>query len=730
MRGKIAVLLKKQLYVAVFIGALCGGVMTWLYNNGRLEALEYASYDWRFYLRNIWVETKHPKEIVVVTWDDDTFKNMKTRYQDWPRNFHAKVISNLKKWGAKTIGVDIIFQDPGQNKEYDKMLADAIRQEGGNVILDSYFSATETEGGTGESFNLPHDLFLNAGADFGFVNVRKDEDTFLRRALLVSKYPSEDGQIFMSFAAEVARDYLGVKGGARASLLRLMDEKVPESSDEIKYVVNPGKFLYSEFGTKQPVFKEIHLGNKHVVPLDEANSILINYRGGEKAAVESVPYYQVYDGTADPKKFKDKIALVGIDTVSVPDIYNTPFSRFDRTGVAGVKCLANVIYTILHNDYLMPLSKNVMMAVIFILAVVSALLNIRFGFLVAPLISLFGAALYFVVSSYLFISHNMVTAIVTPDLAIILSSVGIMLYRGLTEQREKKRIHGLFSRYVTPAVAKELTENPDAVKMGGDMKKCSILFSDIRGFTNMSEKMTAPEVVEMLNDYLTEMTGVVFKHDGTLDKYIGDAVMAYWGAPLAHDDDPKRAVNTGLEMMVELKKLNERWAAEGKNRVVNIGVGVNTGDVVVGNMGSPQRTDFTVIGDHVNMASRLEGLTKEYGTPVLVTEPTCEAIKDSIPCRPVDIVRVKGKLQGIKIFEPFNMNEGDREKLGKILELSEKGFQHYLKKEWKEGVEAYKQVLELKPHDKLSEMFIGRCEAYMQEAPSGDWDGIFTYTKK
>lgn len=712
MREKIAALLKKQTYVAVFIGVLISAVMMFFYNMGKMETIEHTSYDWRFYLRNVWTEPEPPDDIVVVRWDDETFENMNTRYQDWPRNYHAKVISNLKKYGAKTIAVDILFLEASRNTANDDLLLDSLKQKGAPVILDAYFSASESEGGAGGSFNPPFDKFLVPGVTFGFVNVAQDEDGFLRQSLSVSSFQDE---VLYSFPIEVVRKHLGVKGGAEASYKRWLGEKVAPADDQVK--AKSGQY--------------VKLGDKVTIPLTEDNNVLINYRGG-KGAIQSVSYYQVHDGTVDPKMFKNKLVLVGIYTDTVDDIYFIPFSRFGtaRHRVPGVECLANAVYTILHKDFLRPVPKNVNLAIILFLGVISALLNVRFGFLVAPLVSLFGAAAYFIAAAVMFSTKNTVMAVVVPDMTIILSSVGIMVYRGLTEQREKKRIHGLFSRYVTPAVAKELTENPDAVKMGGDMKNCSILFSDIRGFTNMSEKMTAPEVVEMLNDYLTEMTNVVFKHDGTLDKYIGDAVMAYWGAPLAHDDDPKRAVTTGLEMMVELKKLNERWAAEGKNRVVNIGVGVNTGDVVVGNMGSPQRTDFTVIGDHVNMASRLEGLTKEYGAPVLVTEPTFDAIKDSIPCRTVDIVRVKGKLQGIKIFEPFNMNEGDKAKLEKILELSEKGFNHYLKKEWKEGIGAYKQVLELKPGDKLSDMMIKRCEAYMEEPPSADWDGVFTYTKK
>lgn len=712
MREKISALLKKQIYMAVFIGSLCGVLMMLLYNTGKMQTMENTSYDWRFYLRNIWTEPEPPDDIVVVKWDDDTFKNMNTRYQDWPRNYHAKVISNLKKYGAKTIGVDILFLEASRNTANDDLLLESLKQKGAPVILDSYFSASDSEGGDSGSFNPPFDKFLVPGVTFGFVNVAQDEDGFLRQSLSVSSFQDE---VLYSFPIEVVRKHLGVKGGAEASYKRWLGEKVPPSEDQVK--AKAGQY--------------VKIGDKITVPLITGNNIFVNYRGG-KGAIRSVSYYQVHDGSVDPKIFKDKLVLLGIYTDTVDDVYFTPFSRFGaaRNRVPGVECLANAVYTILHQDFLRPVPKNTNLAIILFLGVLSAVLNIRFGFLVSPLISILGAAVYFIVAVVLFSTKNIVMAVVIPDFTIILTSVSIMVYRGLTEQREKKRIHSLFSRYVTPAVAKELTENPDAVKMGGDMKKCSILFSDIRGFTNMSEKMTAEEVVDLLNEYLTEMTNIVFKHDGTLDKYIGDAVMAYWGAPIPHDDDPKRAVTTGLEMMVELKKLNDRWVAEGKNREINIGVGVNTGDVVVGNMGSPQRTDYTVIGDHVNMASRLEGLTKEYGTPVLVTEPTYNEIKDSIPCRPVDIVRVKGKLQGIKILEPFNMNEGDRAKLEKILEFSEKGFQHYLQKEWKEAIEAYKQVLELKPVDKVSDMFIKRCESYIEEPPSADWDGVFTYTKK
>ncbi|MCX5852409.1 MAG: adenylate/guanylate cyclase domain-containing protein [Deltaproteobacteria bacterium] len=298
----------------------------------------------------------------------------------------------------------------------------------------------------------------------------------------------------------------------------------------------------------------------------------------------------------------------------------------------------------------------------------------------------------------------------------------------MTEEREKKKIRGAFQYYLTASVITEILKDPSKLKLGGDKKDLSVLFSDIRGFTSISEKMTPEELVHLLNEYLTAMTDVVFKYDGLLDKYMGDAIMAVFGAPLDQPDHPMRACTTALVMMEELRKLQKKWAGEGKP-VLNIGVGVNTGDMVVGNMGSQMRFDYTVMGDSVNLGSRLEGINKEYGTNIVISEYTHERVKDELRCRELDSVRVKGKALPVKIYELLGRKE-DGETAYEWVRIFEEGLTHYKAKRWDEAIAGFKKVLAVKEDDHPSNLYIKRCGDLKENPPPGSWDGVYTMTKK
>jgi len=315
-----------------------------------------------------------------------------------------------------------------------------------------------------------------------------------------------------------------------------------------------------------------------------------------------------------------------------------------------------------------------------------------------------------------------------PVLTMLTIYLGITIYRYVTEEKEKKKIRGAFQYYLTASVVNEILKDPSKLKLGGDKKHLSVMFSDIRGFTSISEKLSPEELVRLLNEYLTAMTDIVFKYDGLLDKYIGDAIMAVFGAPLDQPDHASRACRVALEMMAELRRLREKWAAEGRPDV-NIGVGINSGDMVVGNMGSEMRFDYTVMGDSVNLASRLEGTNKEYGTNIILSEFTYEIVKDEFICRQLDAVRVKGKKKPVRIFELLG-DIDDKPQWQEFLARFEAGLEKYREGKWDEAITAFGRVLELKPEDFTSQMYIERCESLKENPPEGEWEGVFTMTKK
>lgn len=597
---------KKSLIYSLGIGILVSIFVILITILGKLEALELMSLDWRFFIRG---EADPGKEIVIVTWDDDTFKELKHRYQDWKRSFHAQVIRNLTKYGAKVIGFDIIVEDPDKNPKEDELLAQATKLAG-NVVFDCNFTIEETKLYSMVRLNKPIEILTKNKADYGFVNLLPDSDSFVRSVLLVKEH---QGFNYLSFPLKVLSKYLGVK------------------DDEIK--IEPNKISLKNI----------------TIPTSLEKYMQVNFRGRERT-FKTVPYYQVYEDIASPSFFKDKIVLVGMFSETVPiDVHPTPFSRLTRVRMSGVEILANTIYTVLHQDFLRKTNRTTNFLIIIFLGILTGILNYHLGFLKGFFISLLEAVILLIIIIYLF-NSNIIIPMVSPFLTIFLTYGGVMLYRGLTEEREKKKIRSTFARYVTQQVVQEILENPEAMALGGKRKECTILFSDIRGFTSMSEKMSPEEVVGILNEYFTVMVNLVFEYGGTLDKFIGDAIMAVWGAPISHPDDVKRAVLCALKMGDELKKLQEKWQSEGKP-AFDTGIGINTGEVVVGNIGSLERMDYTVIGDNVNLASRLESLNKEYKSHILISEMTYNKIKDIVEVRPIEEVQVKGKTEKIMIYE-------------------------------------------------------------------------------
>jgi adenylate cyclase len=329
--------------------------------------------------------------------------------------------------------------------------------------------------------------------------------------------------------------------------------------------------------------------------------------------------------------------------------------------------------------------------------------------------------------------HGWWLNLLVPALTLSTNVLLVSLYRSLFEEKEKRRVRSAFGQYLSPEVIRRLLVNPRLV----EPKKTDItvMFSDIRGFTTISEKLDAQDLALFLNQYLSDMTGLVFEHHGTLDKYIGDAVMAFWGAPFEEPGHAGRACNTALKMMVRVREMQKKWEAEGKPRL-DIGIGLNTGVASVGNMGSALRYGYTALGDTVNLSSRLEGLNKDYGTHILVNETTHVAAKDEgFVFRELDLIRVKGKLQPVTIHEligragePSTYGTPDevRTRLNAFLQARDL----YRKRQWEEAQKTFQTVLDKWPDDGPSRTYWKRCQDYLFDEPPSGWDGVFTMTHK
>ena len=324
---------------------------------------------------------------------------------------------------------------------------------------------------------------------------------------------------------------------------------------------------------------------------------------------------------------------------------------------------------------------------------------------------------YLAFSQWLFLTRGIPLGLVYPLVAIALVYMTISVHHFVTVERERRRTREAFSRYLNPELARLVSENPEMLQLGGS-RECS----DIRGFTSMSEGLEPETLVEILNVYLGEMTGVIFRHDGTLDKYIGDAIMAVWGAPVHCDDHAARACRAALDMGARLREKHGEWAEKGWPRI-EAGIGLHTGDMVAGNMGSADHLSYTVIGDNVNLGSRLEGLTKNYGVSLLVSEATRDAAGPGFVTRELDLVAVKGKALPVRIYELLGRDD-EAARFAPLVSGFEAALAMFRGRRWAEAEAAFEALMQQFPGDGPCRTYLKRCRAFAATPPPADWAGV------
>ncbi|MBU0496806.1 MAG: adenylate/guanylate cyclase domain-containing protein, partial [Candidatus Thermoplasmatota archaeon] len=393
----------------------------------------------------------------------------------------------------------------------------------------------------------------------------------------------------------------------------------------------------------------------------------------------------------------------------------------------GVEINANMVQSILTRDFLTYQDDYSSIGLIFLFALATGLLLYRFKIHIATIFLALLAFVYIVIAIYTFDS-GLILNILYPLLAITLVFIPLVVLYYLTEEKSRKWITSVFGKYVSPVIIDNLIKNPDQIKLGGEKRNITIMFSDIRGFTPISEKLDPEDLVNLLNDYLTEMTSIIQKGHGLVDKYMGDAIMAFWGAPLDQPNHFEMACTSCLEMIEKLRELQIKWTQE-NIPAVNIGIGLNSGIAIVGNMGSSNRFDYTAIGDNVNLASRLEGLNKVYGTNILITEYTQDKVKEHFATRKIDVVRVKGKSKPIHIYELLAKNDQLDAKKIEFVRHYEMGLELYFKRKWQSAVESF-QAADSLISDDASKVFITRCKEFSKTSPAKEWDGVWEMKTK
>jgi adenylate cyclase len=600
------------------------------------DVLENKTLDLRFSLRG----KKAPGPETVIAAIDEKSINKLGRWP-WPRSVWARVVDRLTQDGAAVVVFDVFFSEP-ENVDSDDLFQRAIMRSG-RVVLPAVFDFSEEgykeSGFTGRKLDFlepsAYPVQLHADEPFspltarmvlptmvrfsafakklGHINMAPDDDGTLRWEMLAIEY---QGDFYAPIGLQAARIYLGAKD--------------PDFALDFRGGVKLGETL---------------------IPTDRYGRMLINYRGPNGTfPLHSVS--DIIDGLTPQGAFRDKIVLIGATAIGIFDLRVTPFSP----NMAGIEKHASVVDTILRRDFIIHTNAAII-PLVFLFALTLGVTLPRLGAKAGASLFLalfigYGAAV-----SWLFAAKGVWFNLVYPGSAILLGYMSQTAYRFFTEERRAREIRRMFSSYVAKRIVDELIRDPSKAKLGGERKEITVLFSDIRGFTTFSEKRQPEEVVSLLNEYLGAMTDIVFEHEGTLDKFVGDAIMALWGAPVGQPDHAERACRCALAMIGRLKKLQKKWEAEGK-AVLDIGIGINTGEMVVGNMGAEgKKMDYTVIGDHVNLGARVEGLTRQYINHIIITEFTYEKVKDVVMVNELGSVTVKGKEKPVVIYDLVGLKE-------------------------------------------------------------------------
>ena len=626
------------------------------------QALENQTLDLFYRLRPM---APQPTDLLIVAIDEPSFQELPYSWP-WPRHLHADLVRRLVTGGARLIVFDIVFAGATRPEE-DKLLVDAFRQAG-NVVLGQTFEVARDPRFTRRILITPHESFEGAARQQGLSIISPDADGVVRRFRL----------------------NLGEQETLPLAAFRL---------------IRPNDALPS------------HLTG------------LIDYAGPARS-IDTVSYYQVID-TERPlpsSRIKGRVVLVGhtLEASATPkaqaDSFYTPFFAKDGQRMSGVEIQGNILSTLLDGSWgrELPAWERLLLLVALILVASLVLTRLK------PIAGLiFTAASLVVVAALSFGLFFFMRWWIPPFLlstGLVLVYAGSVLVHYFMEAREKRWLRQAFGRYVAPSVVEAITARPERLELGGEELETTVLFADLEGFTRLSEAMPPQTLIKLLNAYFTPMTQIIMAHRGTLDKYIGDAIMALWGAPVPLHDHALRACWAAIEMEKTMDELRVQWQAQGLPPLVER-LGLHTGPVVAGNVGSRDRFNYTVLGNTVNLASLLEEVNKVYGTRILLSEETCQRVKDHLVVRELDRVRVRGRRQTVTIYElvgPF-----PRQGLPPWLGSFATGLLAYRQQQWDEASQAFEEVLRLKPGDRPAQVFLKRCRSLAEKPPPSDWQAVY-----
>ncbi|MGM0610133.1 MAG: CHASE2 domain-containing protein [Thermodesulfobacteriota bacterium] len=699
-----------------------------------LQYLDHQSYD--ILLRS--TRRDPPSGIPVIVDLDE--KSMREYGQwPWPRYRVALLLARIKQAGALAVGLDILFSEPDRTSlariqkemrrdlrvgvnfsgipndllDNDQVLANVLGQ--GGYVLGYFFNfggASKTQKkisvpeinpvairkpgapklnqvliqASGLVAPLP-DLTAEAKAA-GFFNTVADRDGLLRRTPLLI---SCNGKVFPSLALATLREALG--------------------NPQIMAKITSGGL------------ESVRIGRSEI-PVDAAGRMLIKFPGPRRT-FEYVSAADILNGDLDPEMLKERIVFLGTSAAGLKDLRSTPLDPV----YPGVEAHASIVDNILRQDFIsrpdwapgLEFCLIVLVGIVFTLML--AWTKARW-FLPTALFAAWGI---WEGSSFFFSSAQMFISPVYAMLLLIMQVSGLSLVKFFSEEREKRFLRSAFSRYVTPKVVQQIADSPEKLNLGGEEREVSMLFSDIRGFTSISEQLAASQVSDLLRDYFSPMTAIITSNLGTLDKFIGDAVMAFWNAPVRVEKHQLLCAKSAMSMLETLDGLNREFSrCLGVD--LKIGIGLHCGVVQVGNMGSRDLFDYTVIGDNVNLTSRLEGLTKYYQIPLLLTSAIAEHCREDFHVQEVDRVRVKGRREPVELYTLHRTEV--YEKYRSELNAYSQALDMYRGMDFSGGKDAFARLKNEFAGRPLYVMYYERCAALLASPPPDSWDGVFTHQTK
>jgi adenylate cyclase len=740
MNGIFKKILRSDKLLLIATGLATSLLMAALYvvQPGILRFLDYKIYD-----QHLRAQHSEKTSGIPVIVDIDEKSLAALGQWPWPRYRVALLLEKIRLAGAMAVGMDVVLAEPDRTspallreqikkelmvdlsfqglpkalEDHDALLANVLT--GKPYVLGFYFSfskaeadqqahthecalkpaqvsvlaapgAAKPEAALHSAFGAvcPLPVLANAATATGFFNATPDPDGILRRVALLINYK---GELYPSLALAT----LMQATGDPAVLLKLDTQ----GTESIRYG-----------GT--------------VIPVDRAGQVLVNYRGGG-GKFPYISAVDVIEGKVDPAQLNGKIAFIGTSAAGLKDLRATPFTAV----YPGVETHATILDNILTQDFI-SIPDYAPAVELFAMLFSGLLITVlvawaRAVWIVVPL---FGMALGMWEGTAWMLGHQRIYISPLYSYIILGSNFALLtLMKFWREEKQKKFIHGAFSHYLAPAVIKQIYDSPESLSLQGQEKEVTVMFSDVRSFTTMSEKLTPTQVTDLLHDYLTPMTRVITRNMGTLDKFIGDAIMAFWNAPVDVPEHQKKAVASALEMFEHLKELNVGFQ-EKYGLTIKIGVGLHCGKVRVGNMGSAELFDYTLIGDNVNLTSRLEGLTKYYGQVLIVSEAMVEACGDTYSYMELDSVRVKGKHKPITIYTAMTHQQAG-ERAGEI-SLHLNALALYKSMRFTEAKEAFDNLKGMTGNAALYDMYMERCDTLLAHPPAEGWDGVYTHTSK